>query len=495
MKFSIAQARLVRRTVLAAAVAVTLVAAAYLEEDWRGARAWTTYLASEAQGRIYGAQTPSAVQPAPELNFMCSPVLAGVLFQSYDKATVRDYLRQLPVGFSDSTPWVEGRSLDLAAFVAAQRKARPGDVAAGSLGSTPTLAALELLKGSQVILAPLRNALATRPVSSVVKDSGTEHRLKGSEESPNFDLLVSLMQTLDVDACANLAAGRSEVALEDSLACLRLSRGLLNARDVTLLDTLVGDYGVSLSLQPVWEGIRRHAWTDGQLVRLQHELDRVDELGSLTRSIVVARQKLMVVMDDPTLMEAYFAPHRPGKRRSPRWTMLGLLPRGWAQQAKIGISECVRTEIEMLRASNTPDFFARRNEMKASDRAFVVRAKYNPYARVAVPMLENFERITQLAAVDSVDVALARTACALERYRLAAGAYPDSLVRLVPEYLPAVPKDVVNGRPLRYRTQSAGDYLLYSVGIDGVDNDGEQGAASMRRVLARGDLAWPLMHK
>jgi len=64
------------------------------------------------------------------------------------------------------------------------------------------------------------------------------------------------------------------------------------------------------------------------------------------------------------------------------------------------------------------------------------------------------------------------TAIALKRYQLKHGGYPPDLSSLVPEFLPAVPLDPVDGQPLRYRPQANGTFLLYSVGPNGKDDGG-----------------------
>ncbi|GAB5496131.1 MAG: hypothetical protein Phyf2KO_12110 [Phycisphaerales bacterium] len=72
-----------------------------------------------------------------------------------------------------------------------------------------------------------------------------------------------------------------------------------------------------------------------------------------------------------------------------------------------------------------------------------------------------------------------RTILAIELFRSDTGSLPDSLDSLVPEYLDEVPIDVYaeGGLPLRYivleqPSEQGQDYLLYTVAIDGVDNDG-----------------------
>lgn len=60
---------------------------------------------------------------------------------------------------------------------------------------------------------------------------------------------------------------------------------------------------------------------------------------------------------------------------------------------------------------------------------------------------------------------------ALERYRLATGAYPESLDALVPLYIETMPVDRVNGAPLQYQITDAGP-AIYSVGEDRDDDGG-----------------------
>ena len=46
-------------------------------------------------------------------------------------------------------------------------------------------------------------------------------------------------------------------------------------------------------------------------------------------------------------------------------------------------------------------------------------------------------------------------ACALERYRLANGQFPETLDALVPKFVAKLPTDVITGTPLKYRRSRA----------------------------------------
>ncbi len=69
------------------------------------------------------------------------------------------------------------------------------------------------------------------------------------------------------------------------------------------------------------------------------------------------------------------------------------------------------------------------------------------------------------------DMEAALTMLAIEAYRRDAGRYPGKLEDLLPRYLPRLPIDYADRKPLRYRRDNDG-YLLYSIGSDGRDDGG-----------------------
>ncbi len=66
----------------------------------------------------------------------------------------------------------------------------------------------------------------------------------------------------------------------------------------------------------------------------------------------------------------------------------------------------------------------------------------------------------------------AALACALERFRLTNGQFPEKLDALAPRFIDNIPNDVISGQPLKYRRLDEGKFLLYSVGWNETDNGG-----------------------
>ncbi|MCC6486356.1 MAG: hypothetical protein IT364_02560 [Candidatus Hydrogenedentes bacterium] len=90
---------------------------------------------------------------------------------------------------------------------------------------------------------------------------------------------------------------------------------------------------------------------------------------------------------------------------------------------------------------------------------------------------------------------IARTAFAVERYRLAYSRLPETLDNLVPIYLPEVPRDYYNPGmtfhrrfqgPLRYRQLADDSFVVYSVGPDWEDDQGVE----MDKWWTEGDITF-----
>ena len=98
-----------------------------------------------------------------------------------------------------------------------------------------------------------------------------------------------------------------------------------------------------------------------------------------------------------------------------------------------------------------------------------------------------------LEKVMKVEVAkqMTVTAIALKRYQLKHGNYPPDLNSLVPEFVPTVPLDPVDGQPLHYRRNADETFLLYSVGENGVDDGGNP---SLESGVTSSNYAWQNPH-
>jgi hypothetical protein len=76
---------------------------------------------------------------------------------------------------------------------------------------------------------------------------------------------------------------------------------------------------------------------------------------------------------------------------------------------------------------------------------------------------------------------------AVRCYQSEQGRAPSVLEQLVPKYLQRVPIDPFNDRPVTYRPQGT-NWLLYSIGEDGVDDGGKPAGRSVSGTVTKGDI-------
>ncbi len=135
-------------------------------------------------------------------------------------------------------------------------------------------------------------------------------------------------------------------------------------------------------------------------------------------------------------------------------------------QARACQAECLRLDTEMVEIARRPP-----EEQQARLKALAPPAHQLPVLLRALSGEEDGPKMAWAFQRAKAELCCAATALATERYRLAKGRWPERLDELVPDYLPAVPGDPFDGKPLRLRRMDDG-IMIYSIGTDGVDNGG-----------------------
>ena len=109
---------------------------------------------------------------------------------------------------------------------------------------------------------------------------------------------------------------------------------------------------------------------------------------------------------------------------------------------------------------------------------------------LASATLPNPRRIMGVIGLNQNRVRQAQIACALERFRLVRGEFPQSLDALAPQFIQQIPHDVINDGPLIYRRTDTG-YVLYSVGWNEKDDGGAVGLKKSGAIdVEQGDWVW-----
>jgi hypothetical protein len=242
----------------------------------------------------------------------------------------------------------------------------------------------------------------------------------------------------------------------------------------------------------VWEAIHSKVLTDGQLATLQHEWEQADFMAGLDQVVAFSRVSTMeyLIAERQTPLNDFSeGPLEALKRFTRPLNLLHVLryrKRGTYQEEKAMLLYFRDREIEMRQALR----FSSWAEMQASSGVtnavpFAVR----PASEIG-SLINSRTLILPIAVQAEARRRVIITAIALERYRRQHGVYPTSLTNLAPAFLAAVPLDFMDGRPLRYQPTDAG-FVLYSVGLDCMDDGGDQNLRQWQSKNAEKDLVWP----
>ena len=221
-----------------------------------------------------------------------------------------------------------------------------------------------------------------------------------------------------------------------------------------LVPHLVRIAQIGLALGQLERSLSLVAFTDPQLQQLGAALGRTGGTLDLTEVMITERCFLLDACRDPALLGTI------GQSVPVR-----LLP----SAGGTWLADTLEYMEQRIEAVKLPPV-ERLKRLRQIDDEIQQLSFFHEMTRIATPALT---RVAELDLRTRAHLDLARTALAVERYRLATGRTPERLEELVPQYLDQVPLDPFDNQPIRYRRTNPG-YLLYSVDADGRDHDGRE---------------------
>jgi hypothetical protein len=320
--------------------------------------------------------------------------------------------------------------------------------------ATQVLQRLEPLEGQMDALA----LSARRPFFQLATNGNALEFL--DPRKPELEALEKIHRVFLLRACAGLEMNRTASAADDLLTSLRLAELARQSSDIR--STHRAQSMLTASLQPLWEGISRHQWTESQLTEMQKLLAQFDFLGDYTNA--VPRAATAYIESWQALARAQnsrsLTPIIGGYMGAPmrRWQ-----PRKWWLDHGIQLHEAAQNSIA---------------KMDVAGGRVAVQVNWNdlnglpldPETQVLIqqPLWQGVNSALVAFAQNSANQAV--IACALERHLLVRGHYPETLEALRPEFAVRILNDPVNGRPMSYERENEHNYTLRSVGPNQVDD-------------------------
>jgi len=501
-----------RRRLIVLAWIISLVALFYGIEDWRGHRAWTAYREDyEAHVAPLGLEAYVPKEIPDSENFGAIPIArqwfternSTNFFYTHDNwSGARKLMPEdtTPKGetyrrhFEDLVAWQEAFVAPVSEQAKGTKEPRSNKMDAASRAQAAP-AVLAGLQDDDGVFEQMR-AATNRPQ--------TRYAIDYDLNNPWGILLPHLAQIkltclrLQLKASAELAEGQTDRALGDIKLMFYLIDSLKS--EPIVISFLVRSACLQIAAQAVWEGLAEHRWTDAQLQQLQSWLGSNNFLadfqkvshgerafGVLTADLFKERGLGLLTDFVEPFQKIFRDSQEPAPDRAILNVLGRILPRGWYDYEKLhycqeedrlfmgGVDvEAKRVYPSVLAANvpHVPSFFS------AVLHQELLAALISPSA----------SKLVRKAAAPQTSVDEAVTACALERYRLANGHFPEKLQELAPVFLKSVPNDLFTGEPLKYRRLEDERFVLYSVGW----NEKDDGGVSAREQFSadEGDWVW-----
>jgi len=215
------------------------------------------------------------------------------------------------------------------------------------------------------------------------------------------------------------------------------------------------------TLQPIWEGISRHLWTDSQLKTFCAHFN-TQNVDNEWKTII--RNEVLLNIDMVDRLQSL-----DDSVNDLKWIMF-FYPKGWLYLDRVWLYRFYQRQTQI---SFLPGDFTR--ESNALRVHYELRTIDDPFiATFILPkMLATIEDVQLTATRNQILMRLVVAACAIEQYRIKTGAMPKSLEELVPGFLARIPFDVIPNQPLMYRLNPDGSFLIYSVGWNRRDEGGK----------------------
>ena len=303
----------------------------------------------------------------------------------------------------------------------------------------------------------------------------------------------------------NMRKGNHGAALNCTKAALHVVNG--TRTEPVMLTTLVRIACSAITLPSTWELLQFEGWSDADLQSLQACWERQDWRTLISLTDRIERAMAIEFLGKINTREAFKSMIFWGQQGSianelarAGDSLLSDPKESFRHLAYAGTLGGAYPYWQLFGANRELEMFMkikqleidRANELRPTLPVTSINSSNNlnpPLLSMSFGLDSSRRRYLERIARAETHRDMAIAAIALARYHKAKGRHPESLENLVPHYCAKVPMDWHIAKPLRYRRNSDGTYLLYSIGPDLVDDNGkpaERGFFGMTN-----DAVWP----
>ena len=287
-------------------------------------------------------------------------------------------------------------------------------------------------------------------------------------ELPHMTVLHSASKVYALRLASHLELGQSAAAYEDFRDGLRLITATL--REPSLIAGLVRIANTVSMENSVWNGLASRQWGEPELRKIEADLAALDWLEDFVFAMNSERGGINLMIDLMMERPEQLAGVRQSDAESREAAkVLRATPSGWFYQNKVRTNHFIDEVLARIDVGRRRYFSERAVPSSPANITSWPKRSYYLLFGIIAPVLEGVEeRYVQIASMTDQT----RLACALERCRMSRGTFPAAIAELVPDYLPVMPVEILDGEPYRYRRTDDGGFVLYSIGTDMRDDGG-----------------------
>ena len=322
------------------------------------------------------------------------------------------------------------------------------------------------------------------------------HRVLMGEGESHFGSFRMLARLLSLEAKIHLADEHVDQSMDSVINCLELGRKIGNRSPFIVALTGIATYGIgvetapeiipSLSKSELSEAIRRlESLSEIPLdmaeifaAERRHSLKHLESVFSEPDWRLRLAESEQMYLDDSWYGEAGFT----------LWQRIQMRLRSWRYHKEKIVGAFERMTWAVREILEEP-FSEREGRFPTPGRPLPTS--------LSETFIESVPKVWFSALVTQTAHEGLLATLALEAWRKENGEYPEELEDLRTDLLQSLPRDpFTDGQPLQYRREGD-DYVLYSIGPNGEDNDGQAmkrpDGPPERRYLPRDDLTGDLV--
>ncbi len=289
---------------------------------------------------------------------------------------------------------------------------------------------------------------------------------------PHCGTLSDATKLFSLRMRAHLALGDPAMAYMDFQDGFQTYRALQD--ETTTLSAFVQRRAVEGLCRSVGDGLMDRAWTDSELRMIEMDLATVRLWHDYRRAFASERAANNTTYDafvaaSPTGRWNLYAASLNGRPSPPAMKAIKFIPKRVFRDNQLRHNQWL-DEI-LSRVSNDASRFDPDKAAPSGPKNWSSSMDLYYFFLFRIST-SDFSTVDQWFVFTQTLLDETHLAIALERFRMARGAFPEKLAELAPDFIAELPVDTYSRQPLIYRRKDGGTFLLYGVGKNRTDDGG-----------------------